>query len=348
MYDGFGASATNIAMGFASAIIDNIPVMFAILSMNPDLDQFQWLLVTLTCGIGGSMLSIGSAAGVGADGRGARSIYLLRSFKMDACCPARLCRLYLGAFPDERPFGRGGVRTIFKKLRILKHKLLIFFFFCISYIWLAYFDYLFDFKDDLKINIFYQYITPVAAGVVISFIFYFFVVYLPFAKKRRAIKNNFRRIYKNIKEDIIYEILWDIGKYNGKTSGVGSNLVKNLLDRKKFKEYFSNKDGKTNQKWYDFVNHISGSAEDFQTLVSKFKIIANQINFILHNYEIEDEQHLSFLTNVEIMVFEFESFRNDTDDIKPFCRTIWTIFAGSALVEGSTEYDIIERAVDEI
>lgn len=64
MYDGYGATITNIAMGFASAIIDNIPVMFAILSMNPDLDQFQWLLVTLTCGIGGSMLSIGSAAGV--------------------------------------------------------------------------------------------------------------------------------------------------------------------------------------------------------------------------------------------------------------------------------------------
>ncbi len=64
MYDGYGASVTNISMGFASAIIDNIPVMFAILSMNPDLDQFQWLLVTLTCGVGGSMLSIGSAAGV--------------------------------------------------------------------------------------------------------------------------------------------------------------------------------------------------------------------------------------------------------------------------------------------
>lgn len=64
MYDGYGASITNIAMGFSSAIIDNIPVMFAILSMNPDLDQFQWLLVTLTCGVGGSLLSIGSAAGV--------------------------------------------------------------------------------------------------------------------------------------------------------------------------------------------------------------------------------------------------------------------------------------------
>lgn len=64
MYDGYGASATNIFLGFASAVVDNIPVMFAVLNMNPDLDHFQWLLITLTTGVGGSMLSIGSAAGV--------------------------------------------------------------------------------------------------------------------------------------------------------------------------------------------------------------------------------------------------------------------------------------------
>ena len=38
--------------------------MFAVLSMNPDMSIGQWLLVTLTAGVGGSMLSIGSAAGV--------------------------------------------------------------------------------------------------------------------------------------------------------------------------------------------------------------------------------------------------------------------------------------------
>jgi len=64
MYDGWGATATNIFMGFASAIIDNIPVMFAVLSMDPEMSHFQWLLITLTTGVGGSMLSIGSAAGV--------------------------------------------------------------------------------------------------------------------------------------------------------------------------------------------------------------------------------------------------------------------------------------------
>ncbi len=38
--------------------------MFAVLTMQPDMDSSQWLLVTLTAGVGGSLLSIGSAAGV--------------------------------------------------------------------------------------------------------------------------------------------------------------------------------------------------------------------------------------------------------------------------------------------
>lgn len=38
--------------------------MFAVLTMNPDMSTGQWLLVTLTAGVGGSLLSIGSAAGV--------------------------------------------------------------------------------------------------------------------------------------------------------------------------------------------------------------------------------------------------------------------------------------------
>jgi Na+/H+ antiporter NhaD/arsenite permease-like protein len=54
----------NILVGIISAIVDNIPVMFAVLSMNLDMDLYQWLLVTLTAGTGGSMLSVGSAAGV--------------------------------------------------------------------------------------------------------------------------------------------------------------------------------------------------------------------------------------------------------------------------------------------
>ncbi len=64
MYTDWGATNANILVGVLSAIVDNIPVMFAVLTMMPEMDMWQWLLVTLTAGVGGSMLSIGSAAGV--------------------------------------------------------------------------------------------------------------------------------------------------------------------------------------------------------------------------------------------------------------------------------------------
>lgn len=74
MYGGWGATNANVAVGVLSAIVDNIPVMFAVLTMMPDMSIGQWMLVTLTAGVGGSMLSIGSAAGVALMGQ-ARGVY---------------------------------------------------------------------------------------------------------------------------------------------------------------------------------------------------------------------------------------------------------------------------------
>jgi Na+/H+ antiporter NhaD/arsenite permease-like protein len=74
MYTQWGATTANVAVGILSSIVDNIPVMFAVLTMNPDMSTGQWLLVTLTAGVGGSLLSIGSAAGVALMGQ-ARGMY---------------------------------------------------------------------------------------------------------------------------------------------------------------------------------------------------------------------------------------------------------------------------------
>ena len=64
MYQQWGATSANIVVGLLSSVIDNIPVMYAVLTMHPEMPTGQWLLVTLTAGVGGSLLSIGSAAGV--------------------------------------------------------------------------------------------------------------------------------------------------------------------------------------------------------------------------------------------------------------------------------------------
>jgi len=69
MYDMFGPTVANVGVGFLSAVVDNVPVMSAILKSSPDMDLAQWMLVTMTAGVGGSLISFGSAAGVGVMGR---------------------------------------------------------------------------------------------------------------------------------------------------------------------------------------------------------------------------------------------------------------------------------------
>ena len=69
LYVGMDPTIANIVVGILSAFIDNGTIMFAVLTMHPDISQGQWLLVTLTAGVGGSLLAIGSAAGVGLMGQ---------------------------------------------------------------------------------------------------------------------------------------------------------------------------------------------------------------------------------------------------------------------------------------
>jgi len=70
LYTDLGATTANISIGLLSSVVDNIPLTFAVLTMNPPMNLGQWLLVTLAAGVGGSLLSIGSAAGVALMGIG--------------------------------------------------------------------------------------------------------------------------------------------------------------------------------------------------------------------------------------------------------------------------------------
>src|SRR5690606_890765 len=64
LYGDLGPTVANIAIGLLGASFDNIPLMFAVLTMNPEMSSGQWMLITLSTGVGGSLVSIGTAAGV--------------------------------------------------------------------------------------------------------------------------------------------------------------------------------------------------------------------------------------------------------------------------------------------
>ena len=102
LFDGLGPTWAAFGIGIISAVVDNIPVMFAVLEMNPAISHGHWLLVTLAAGVGGSLLSVGSAAGVALMGA-ARGHYTFMSHLrwmpviFLGYVASMLCHLWLGS-----------------------------------------------------------------------------------------------------------------------------------------------------------------------------------------------------------------------------------------------------------
>jgi len=64
LYEVMDPTLATFFIGILSAVVDNIPITAAMLKADLPLDEVGWMLMTYAVGIGGSILVIGSAAGV--------------------------------------------------------------------------------------------------------------------------------------------------------------------------------------------------------------------------------------------------------------------------------------------
>lgn len=64
LYDFMPVEYANFLLGISSALIDNVPLTAAVLKANVEMNMASWLSMTYATGVGGSMLVIGSAAGI--------------------------------------------------------------------------------------------------------------------------------------------------------------------------------------------------------------------------------------------------------------------------------------------
>ncbi|MDN3652197.1 sodium:proton antiporter NhaD [Thalassotalea ponticola] len=64
LYQYLPTSVANYLMGISSSLVDNVPLTAAVLKAHIDMQPSHWLSVTYAMGVGGSLLIIGSAAGI--------------------------------------------------------------------------------------------------------------------------------------------------------------------------------------------------------------------------------------------------------------------------------------------
>jgi Na+/H+ antiporter NhaD/arsenite permease-like protein len=64
LYEFLPAMQVNYIVGFMSSVIDNVPLTAALLKADVEMKVTEWLMLTYATGVGGSILVIGSAAGI--------------------------------------------------------------------------------------------------------------------------------------------------------------------------------------------------------------------------------------------------------------------------------------------
>lgn len=78
LFGAFDSVPVTLVLGLAAGVFDQLVVMLAALEMSPQLQAGEWLLATLAIGLGGSLLAVGSAAGVALMSR-AGDVYTFRA-----------------------------------------------------------------------------------------------------------------------------------------------------------------------------------------------------------------------------------------------------------------------------
>ena len=100
--------------------------------------------------------------------------------------------------------------------------------------------------------------------------------------------------------------------------------------------------------FYAFENQMSPETYEFREIVLNLQILSKQIDYVLSNYEIEDQSAFDFFKRLEAFLLRMPYLKPGYDESKALCGFVWEIFAGFNIVEGYRGYDVIEKMVQDI
>jgi hypothetical protein len=177
-------------------------------------------------------------------------------------------------------------------------------------------------------------------GSLISLFFYVLVVRIPERQKRLRFKRNFKQQYRRFKEDCIGEMLMIAdGTYVG-------GFPEELTDQTKFREYFQEKVTRDQDRWDRFFNELE--EDGLERIITHMEVFRDQTAFVLTSIDISDDEPFEFLQRLTSTIWQMKKSKADYDSKKSLLNFFWDVFAGFSIVSGYRDYDMIERAIDQI
>lgn len=190
-------------------------------------------------------------------------------------------------------------------------------------------------------------LANILTGGIISFLFYFLVVFIPESRKKTVIKNNLNKMYRITKKDILLQIIFASIKGGRNDLTTNDDEVDKLMNAEAFKATFAH-GREANEGFYAFKNQMSEETNEFREIILNMQILYKQIEYVLHNYTIEDQNVFDFFKRLEAFLLMIQSLKPGYDESESLCNFIWEIFAGFNFIEGYRGYDIIEKMIQDI
>lgn len=187
----------------------------------------------------------------------------------------------------------------------------------------------------------------IVAGGLVSFFFYWLVVYVPEERKRRIIRNNLRQMYQNIKRDILYQVVSASMKGGRRDLHADTETIDRLMTVEGFKAMFEG-GREADEGFYAFENQMSDDTPEFRQILLNLGLLAKQVEFVLHNYTMDDDRLFDFFKRLEVMLLALRQSSPGYDESKPLCRFVFEMFSGWNFIEGYRGYDFIEKMIADI
>jgi len=187
----------------------------------------------------------------------------------------------------------------------------------------------------------YDLLNSFFVNLLAAYFFYLLIAQLFVQRRRKIIKANLQKQYRQFRESIIGHF---IGAVNGSHS---SKEVEQLYALPGFRDYFKGTDpieGK--DRWYVVLDRVQENEYLQHELIVELAVLRDEISFVLSTIEIHDEKIFDFFKRLLRIIYRHEHGQFDTDDFKSFMQFFYELFSGWSFITGYTEKDIVQSFID--
>ena len=192
---------------------------------------------------------------------------------------------------------------------------------------------------------FFNILFSFASGGLISFLFYFLVVFIPERRRSRMLKDNIISLYRGVRRDIVTSVVLASIKGGREDLNGQWDDITRLTDVKEFKASFS--DGReADEGFYAFENQMMEKTFEFERIIQDIKLLASQLAFFLNNYPVRDGELFALLKRFEVRLLSLFDSKAGYDESEPLTGFIYQWLAGWDPISGYRDRDIFSEALE--